>query len=180
MRLIVVSAPLQADLAILDEIDSGLDIDALRDVANAVNGLRSDETGILLVTHYKVKELQMSSMRLLNCSATGSVFSEIEKTSCCHDLSSSQHQRKCLLSVQSLLRHARAMSHMPGRLPHSVLCIASLICWFDGWCFVTLQRLLEYIQPDYIHIMDNGRIIKTGDASLAEELEAGGYARITV
>jgi len=87
-------AVLEADLAILDEIDSGLDIDALRDVANAVNGLRSNETGILLVTHYK--------------------------------------------------------------------------------------RLLEYIQPDYIHIMDNGRIIKTGDASLAEELEAGGYARITV
>lgn len=41
-------------MAILDEIDSGLDIDALRDVANAVNGLRNEQTGILLVTHYKV------------------------------------------------------------------------------------------------------------------------------
>lgn len=41
-------------MAILDEIDSGLDIDALRDVANAVNGLRTEQTGILLVTHYKV------------------------------------------------------------------------------------------------------------------------------
>lgn len=44
----------QADMAILDEIDSGLDIDALRDVAKAVNQLRSDDTGVLMVTHYKV------------------------------------------------------------------------------------------------------------------------------
>lgn len=87
-------AVLEAELAMLDEIDSGLDIDALRDVANAVNGLRSDETGVLLVTHYK--------------------------------------------------------------------------------------RLLDYIKPDYIHIMNNGQIVKTGDSSLADELEAGGYARIAV
>ncbi len=44
----------QADLAILDEIDSGLDIDALRDVAGAVNGLKRDNTATLMVTHYKV------------------------------------------------------------------------------------------------------------------------------
>lgn len=44
----------QANMAILDEIDSGLDIDALRDVATAVNGLKKDDTSILMVTHYKV------------------------------------------------------------------------------------------------------------------------------
>ena len=44
----------QSDMAILDEIDSGLDIDALRDVAGAINGLRSEQTAVLLVTHYKV------------------------------------------------------------------------------------------------------------------------------
>lgn len=85
---------LEADMAILDEIDSGLDIDALRDVANAVNGLKTDKTAVLLVTHYK--------------------------------------------------------------------------------------RLLEYIQPDYVHIMDAGRIVKTGDISLADQLEAGGYAALSV
>ena len=41
-------------MAILDEIDSGLDIDALRDVASAVNGLKTAETGVLMITHYKV------------------------------------------------------------------------------------------------------------------------------
>lgn len=45
---------LQADVAILDEIDSGLDIDALRDVAKAVNGLRRDDAATIMVTHYKV------------------------------------------------------------------------------------------------------------------------------
>jgi Fe-S cluster assembly ATP-binding protein len=42
-------------MAILDEIDSGLDIDALRDVAGAVNQLKNDNTGVLMVTHYKVR-----------------------------------------------------------------------------------------------------------------------------
>lgn len=44
---------MEADLAILDEIDSGLDIDALRDVAEAVNGLRKDNNAVLLITHYQ-------------------------------------------------------------------------------------------------------------------------------
>lgn len=44
---------LEADLAILDEIDSGLDIDALRDVAEAVNGLRREHNAVLLITHYQ-------------------------------------------------------------------------------------------------------------------------------
>ena len=48
---------LQADLAILDEIDSGLDIDALRDVATAVNGLKRENSATLMVTHYKVHPL---------------------------------------------------------------------------------------------------------------------------
>eukprot|EP00803_Ostreobium_quekettii_P006855 evm.model.scf_3453.1 EVM.evm.TU.scf_3453.1 scf_3453:1485-4501(-) len=87
-------AVLEAEMAILDEIDSGLDIDALRDVATAVNGLRSDETGVLMVTHYK--------------------------------------------------------------------------------------RLLDYIRPDYVHIMDSGKIVKTGDIALADQLEAGGYATLAI
>lgn len=43
-------------MAILDEIDSGLDIDALRDVAKAVNALKKSDTGVLMVTHYKVSK----------------------------------------------------------------------------------------------------------------------------
>ena len=46
-------AVLDADLAILDEIDSGLDIDALRDVAAAVNGLAAPHRGVLMITHYQ-------------------------------------------------------------------------------------------------------------------------------
>ena len=84
-------ACLEADCAILDEIDSGLDIDALRDVATAVNGLKVDrpQLGVLMVTHYK--------------------------------------------------------------------------------------RLLDYIRPDKVHIMQDGRIITTGDMSLVDKLEEGGY-----
>lgn len=50
------AADLQAEMAILDEIDSGLDIDALRDVATAVNGLKTPERSVLMVTHYRVSE----------------------------------------------------------------------------------------------------------------------------
>ncbi|KAK9024024.1 hypothetical protein V6N11_004206 [Hibiscus sabdariffa] len=75
-------AVLGADLAILDEIDSGLDVDALRDVAKAVNGLLTTKNSVLMITHYR--------------------------------------------------------------------------------------RLLEFIKPTFIHIMENGRIIKTGDSSLAQ------------
>ncbi len=82
-------ALLDPRLAILDETDSGLDIDALRVVANGVNTLASADNAIVLVTHY--------------------------------------------------------------------------------------QRLLNYIVPDYVHVMDGGRIIKTGDKSLALELEKRGY-----
>ncbi|HWQ39153.1 MAG TPA: Fe-S cluster assembly ATPase SufC [Burkholderiales bacterium] len=82
-------ALLEPRLAILDETDSGLDIDALRIVANGVNKLHTPDNGIVLVTHY--------------------------------------------------------------------------------------QRLLNYIVPDYVHVMDGGRIIKTGDKALAVELENRGY-----
>jgi Fe-S cluster assembly ATP-binding protein len=82
-------ALLAPKLAILDETDSGLDIDALRVVANGVNKLHTQDIGLVLVTHY--------------------------------------------------------------------------------------QRLLNYIEPDYVHVMDGGRIIKTGDKSLALDLEAHGY-----
>ncbi len=46
-------------MAILDEIDSGLDIDALRDVAKAVNALKKPDSSVLMVTHYKVRRLQL-------------------------------------------------------------------------------------------------------------------------
>ncbi len=82
-------ALLEPKLAFLDETDSGLDIDALRIVANGVNKLRTPDNAVVLVTHY--------------------------------------------------------------------------------------QRLLNYIVPDYVHVMDGGRIIKTGDKALALELESRGY-----
>ncbi len=82
-------ALLEPKLAVLDETDSGLDIDALRVVANGINKLHTPENGIVLVTHY--------------------------------------------------------------------------------------QRMLNYIVPDYVHVMEGGRIIRTGDKSLALELEARGY-----
>jgi Fe-S cluster assembly ATP-binding protein len=83
-------AVLEPRLAILDEIDSGLDIDALRIVARGVNALRRTDRGILLVTHYK--------------------------------------------------------------------------------------RLLEYIEPDRVHVMAQGRIVRSGGPGLADELERTGYA----
>ncbi len=82
-------AILEPRLAILDETDSGLDIDALRIVANGVNSLRSPDRSMILVTHY--------------------------------------------------------------------------------------QRLLNYIQPDYVHVLSGGRIIKSGGKELALELEERGY-----
>ncbi|MCD1115359.1 Fe-S cluster assembly ATPase SufC [Chryseobacterium turcicum] len=80
---------LNPKLAILDETDSGLDIDALRIVADGVNTFKNEGNAVLLITHY--------------------------------------------------------------------------------------QRLLNYIQPDFVHVLANGKIIKTGDKSLALELEAKGY-----
>jgi Fe-S cluster assembly ATP-binding protein len=85
-------AVLEPRLAILDETDSGLDIDALRIVAGGVNALRSPERAILVVTHY--------------------------------------------------------------------------------------QRLLNYIIPDHVHVLVDGRIVKSGGKELALELEARGYAWI--
>lgn len=82
-------AILDCDLGILDETDSGLDIDALRTISEAINKLMTQNKSIVLITHYK--------------------------------------------------------------------------------------RLLEYIKPNFIHVMKNGRIIKTSDASLADLLEEKGY-----
>lgn len=82
-------AMLEPKLAILDETDSGLDIDALRIVAQGVNALRSPERSTIVITHY--------------------------------------------------------------------------------------QRLLDYIKPDFVHVLHNGRIIKSGGPELALELEAKGY-----
>ena len=82
-------AMLDPKLAILDETDSGLDIDALRIVANGVNKLKSKDNAVIIITHY--------------------------------------------------------------------------------------QRLLDHIIPDFVHVLHDGKIVKTGDASLAHKLEAQGY-----
>jgi Fe-S cluster assembly ATP-binding protein len=82
-------AMLEPKLAILDETDSGLDIDALKIVANGVNKLKSKDNAIVVITHY--------------------------------------------------------------------------------------QRLLDYIVPDFVHVLYNGRIVKSGTKELAHELEAKGY-----
>ncbi|HWA10569.1 MAG TPA: Fe-S cluster assembly ATPase SufC [Opitutaceae bacterium] len=82
-------AMLEPKFALMDETDSGLDIDALRIVAEGVNALRGGDLGVLMITHY--------------------------------------------------------------------------------------QRLLGYIVPDFVHVMYDGRIVKSGDKSLALELEAKGY-----
>jgi len=83
---------LNPNLSILDETDSGLDIDALKIIANGVNSSRDDKKSFLVITHY--------------------------------------------------------------------------------------QRLLEYIKPDFVHVLSNGRIIKTGCGELAEELEKTGYKEL--
>ena len=82
-------AMLEPSLAILDETDSGLDIDALKIVANGVNKLKNDDNAIIIITHY--------------------------------------------------------------------------------------QRLLDYILPDFVHVLQDGKITKSGDKSLALELEEKGY-----
>ncbi len=86
-------AMLEPELAILDETDSGLDIDALKAVAQGVNAMRSPDRAIILVTHY--------------------------------------------------------------------------------------QRLLDYVEPDVVHVLSGGRILRSGDKSLALELEEKGYDWIT-
>ena len=86
-------AMLRPELAVLDETDSGLDIDALRTVAEGINAIRGPEMGVLLVTHY--------------------------------------------------------------------------------------QRMLDYVKPDVVHVLYQGRIVKTGGPELALELEKQGYDWIT-
>ncbi len=83
-------AVMQPRLAVLDETDSGLDIDALRVVASGINSLRGPDRSMIVITHY--------------------------------------------------------------------------------------QRLLDYIEPDFVHVLVNGRIVKSGDRSLALHLEVNGYA----
>jgi Fe-S cluster assembly ATP-binding protein len=85
-------AILEPRLAILDETDSGLDIDALRIVARGVNGLRTPSRSIVMITHY--------------------------------------------------------------------------------------QRLLDYVEPDHVHVLQSGRIVESGDKTLATELERRGYGTL--
>jgi Fe-S cluster assembly ATP-binding protein len=86
-------AILEPRLSLLDETDSGLDIDALRIVSEGVNKLRSDNNALILITHY--------------------------------------------------------------------------------------QRLLDYIKPDFVHVLSQGKIVKSGDKALALELESQGYDWVT-
>ena len=86
-------AILEPKLSVLDEPDSGLDIDALRIVAEGVNSLRSENNALILITHY--------------------------------------------------------------------------------------QRLLDYIKPDFVHVLSQGKIVKSGDKALALELESQGYDWVT-
>ena len=83
---------LQPKLSILDETDSGLDIDALRIVADGVNSYKNKDNAFLIITHY--------------------------------------------------------------------------------------QRLLDYIKPDFIHVLSDGKIVKTGDADLGVQLEKTGYTNL--
>ena len=83
---------LDPDFAVLDETDSGLDIDALKVVAGGINAIRGKDKGLLLITHY--------------------------------------------------------------------------------------QRLLNYVEPDFVHVLSKGKIVKTGDKTLANELEEKGYAEV--
>ena len=80
---------LDSELSILDEMDSGLDIDALKDISKSINTFMKNDKAIILITHY--------------------------------------------------------------------------------------QRLLDYIKPDFVHVMQNGKIVKTGSADLAKQLEEKGY-----
>jgi len=82
-------AMLEPSLSILDETDSGLDIDALKIVANGVNKLKNKDNAVIIITHY--------------------------------------------------------------------------------------QRLLDYIVPDFVHVLHEGKIVKSGDKNLAHELEEKGY-----
>lgn len=85
-------AVLEPKVAILDETDSGLDIDALKTVADGINAMRSDERSFVMITHY--------------------------------------------------------------------------------------QRLLDYVKPDYVHILADGKIVRSGGIELAEALEAEGYEKV--
>ena len=80
---------LDSDVSILDETDSGLDIDALKIISKGINTFMNEDKAIILITHY--------------------------------------------------------------------------------------QRLLDYVKPDFVHVMQDGKIIKTGTANLAKELEDKGY-----
>ena len=83
---------LEPKLSVLDETDSGLDIDALRIVADGVNSSKTKKNAFLIITHY--------------------------------------------------------------------------------------QRLLDYIKPDFVHVLSKGKIIKTGNSELAKQLEKSGYANL--
>lgn len=77
------SSAAQAEMAILDEIDSGLDIDALRDVASAVNGLKTPQRSALMVTHYRVSRCSHSSCCCCACRTLAPAQQQVCCVVCC-------------------------------------------------------------------------------------------------
>ena len=129
---------LQADMSILDEIDSGLDIDALREVATAVNGLRTANTATLMVTHYQVQSYLTAAR-----AHEPQNFYSLQSTSMLSSIQESLIIRNC------------------GQASHTYANI--------------VQRLLNYIKPDQVHVMESGRIIYSGGIEVAGVLENDGY-----
>jgi Fe-S cluster assembly ATP-binding protein len=132
-------ALLRPRLAILDETDSGLDIDALKTVADGINSCKSNDNAFVLITHYQV------------CSSLHSLPGDAptETPILPPNLASGTPRARASVRTGTHSRHAT----------HSIS-----------------QRLLEYVKPDYVHVMHEGRIVKTGGPELAHELEAEGYA----
>jgi hypothetical protein len=139
-------------MSILDEIDSGLDIDALRDVSAAVNGLKRDDGAVLMVTHYKVGWVFWGGVAILTWWWRRRLLWWLRATSAtlfdsqCHKPSTGSRRR---------------LIHPPAN-PSA-----------------RAQRLLDYIKPQYVHIMEAGRITQTGGMDLVDQLEAGGYAMLS-
>ena len=159
-------AVLDPKLAILDETDSGLDIDALRIVANGVNALRSHDRAIVVITHYQ-RLLEMDEKFLQRSVNEG--FSGGEK------------KRNEVLQMLVLEPSLAVLDETDSGLDIDALRIVAggvnkLRSTDNAFIVVThYQRLLDYIVPDVVHVMADGRIIKSGPKELALELEEKGY-----
>lgn len=133
-------ACLEADLSILDEIDSGLDIDALRDVADAVNGFRAarPKAAVVMVTHYKARPGGVPALvdagQGGGCVGPCALCGALLGAGCHATASASGTGSEC--HDYWLSSRCEGVESLPPRMPPS-----------------SLQRLLEYIEPDFVHIM---------------------------